>query len=55
MKSENIKKIECLISDKKSNWVKKAKWHRQNDWWLNIIQRIQLKYYRLKRKLVRLY
>ena len=44
-------KFNKLVSPKQSNWVKKAEWRRHNDWWLTYWQIIQLKYYRLKRKL----
>lgn len=44
-------KFNKLVSPKKSNWVKKAKWRRRNDWWLKYWQRIQVKYYINKRKI----
>ena len=44
-------KFDKLVSPKTSGWVKKAEWRIRNDWWLKHWQRIELKYYRWKRKI----
>ena len=44
-------KFNKLVSPKISGWYEKAMWRQRNDWWLKYWQRIELKYYILKRKL----
>ena len=44
MKNENIKeKLNKLVSDKPSNWLEQAKWHEENEDWLDKSALIALK------------
>lgn len=44
MKNSNLKsKIDKLTSEKKSNWIEKAKWQRDNQSWLDKSAKIALK------------
>jgi hypothetical protein len=39
------------IAVEQSPWLRKARWRQRNEWWLKHWAYIQVKYYRLKRKL----
>ena len=45
----NKEKFLALVSGT-SPWLKKAQWRQRNEWWLKRWAYIQVKYYRLKRK-----
>ena len=41
-----------IICIRQSPWIKKAKFRQRNRWWLDIVAKIQVKYYILKRKIL---
>lgn len=52
MTSEEIlERLKPYISDDKSNWLEKAKWHQRNNWWLKLRDYFLVYWYSFLRKM----